>query len=169
MRLLSAAGVRRNRFEIETPAKEATMTSTQMGAALISFGLLALSGCAKKPLPAPPEPEPPRVELPEPTKPTPAPVDRRAEIQRMINEAFRPVYFPFDQATLSEESKNLLAKAGELMKREPGISVTIQGNADERGTTEYNLALGESRARVVQTYLINLGVPSSRLRILSYG
>ena len=132
---------------------------------------LAMIGCAKKPQPVRSEPLPPVVAMSEPPKAEPAPVeDMRARIQALINKAFQAVYFPFDQATLSKQSMDILSEAGKLMKQEPAIKkVLIQGNADERGTPEYNLALGEKRAQTVKAYLTNYGVEAGRLTIISYG
>jgi peptidoglycan-associated lipoprotein len=134
-----------------------------------SAAALSLLACAKKPKPTVvSEPEPPVV-APAPANPAPSQDDARARIKALLEQALRPVYFPFDQATLSEDSKRLLAEAGGLLRQEPSITLTIQGNADERGTSEYNLALGEKRAGVVRDYLTAYGIDGSRLRIISYG
>ena len=79
-----------------------------------------------------------------------------------------PVYFGYDAATLSSDARDELVQNAECIK-ERDLSVGIEGYTDERGTTEYNLALGERRARSVQDYLENLGVSSGRLNIVSYG
>jgi peptidoglycan-associated lipoprotein len=151
-------------------------------AALVASALIA--GCAKKPPPPPPvEPGPPAVEAPapEPTpEPTPAPavveapkVDeaaaRRARIQARLAEVFRPVYFEFDQSTLNAEGKAIAEGIAQLMQEAPEITVRIEGHADERGTNEYNLALGERRAQAVQQYLASYGVDAGRVTVLSYG
>ena len=141
---------------------------------LLGLGLVVIAGCSKKPKPTPIEPKPPEIEqaapAAEPEKPV---VDeagaRRRRIQARIAEVFQPVYFAYDQSTLSPEATATLQEIGKLMKEVPEISARIEGHADERGTNEYNLALGERRARAVQDYLTSYGVFSSKLSILSYG
>jgi peptidoglycan-associated lipoprotein len=79
------------------------------------------------------------------------------------------VYFEFDQATLSDMAKDTLVRNAEWLRSNANARVQVEGNADERGTTEYNLALGERRAAAVRTYLSSLGIDGSRLVIISYG
>jgi peptidoglycan-associated lipoprotein len=79
------------------------------------------------------------------------------------------VYFDFDQATLSELAKNTLVRNAEWLRSHPDARVHVEGNADERGTPEYNLALGERRAVAVKNYLSSLGIDGSRLVTISYG
>ncbi|MFL5305444.1 MAG: OmpA family protein [Polyangia bacterium] len=79
------------------------------------------------------------------------------------------IYFDFDSALLRPESHDVLQKlAASLRNRDTG-ALRIEGNCDELGTTEYNLALGEERARAAQAYLLHLGVPQGRLQTVSYG
>jgi peptidoglycan-associated lipoprotein len=79
------------------------------------------------------------------------------------------VYFEFDQATLSDMAKDTLVRNAEWLRSNANARIQVEGNADERGTTEYNLALGERRAAAVRTYLSSLGIDGSRLVIISYG
>jgi peptidoglycan-associated lipoprotein len=79
------------------------------------------------------------------------------------------VYFELDKADLREGDKSVLAKNAEVLKKFDFLRVTVEGHADERGTVEYNLALGERRARATYDYLISLGVPADRLKTVSYG
>jgi peptidoglycan-associated lipoprotein len=79
------------------------------------------------------------------------------------------VYFEFDQATLSDTAKDTLVRNAEWLRSNANARVQVEGNADERGTNEYNLALGERRAAAVRSYLTSLGVDGSRLVIISYG
>lgn len=79
------------------------------------------------------------------------------------------VYFAYDSSELSSEARSRLEENARWMKKHDGKKVTIEGHTDERGTPEYNLALGESRARRVKQYLVQLGVDGDRLSILSYG
>ena len=80
-----------------------------------------------------------------------------------------PVYFAYDRYDLDTVARNDLRQKADIMKQFPGISMQIEGHCDERGTEEYNLALGERRARAVYDYLLMLGVPASQLSTHSYG
>lgn len=79
------------------------------------------------------------------------------------------VFFGYDQYNLTPEAQRTLEMQAEWMKKYPSVSVTIAGHADERGTREYNLALGERRANAVKNYLTSLGVPGDRVSTISYG
>lgn len=79
------------------------------------------------------------------------------------------VYFDYDESSLSDDTRNKLARNSDLLKSKPQFSVTIEGHADSRGTNEYNLALGERRANAVKEYITSLGVAAERLRTISYG
>ena len=80
-----------------------------------------------------------------------------------------PAYFALDSAELDDAGRADVAAAAEILKRYPSWVVTIEGHCDERGTAEYNLALGERRAVAVRTYLVGLGISPDRLRTVSYG
>ncbi|HEY9161723.1 MAG TPA: peptidoglycan-associated lipoprotein Pal [Desulfomonilia bacterium] len=79
------------------------------------------------------------------------------------------IYFNFDDFTISEEGKNILASKADFLRSMQSLKVIIEGHCDDRGTTEYNLALGEKRAREVRKYLISLGIDGNRLSVISYG
>jgi peptidoglycan-associated lipoprotein len=79
------------------------------------------------------------------------------------------VFFAYDQSDISSEGQQILQRQAEWLKRYPRVSVTIEGHCDERGTREYNLALGERRAGAVKNVLVALGIPSSRIQTISYG
>jgi peptidoglycan-associated lipoprotein len=82
----------------------------------------------------------------------------------------KTIYFDFDDATIrSDQRGNLKTDADAILVRQDLGVVTLQGNTDERGSEEYNLALGERRAVSTKSYLVDLGVPSSRLRTVSFG
>lgn len=85
------------------------------------------------------------------------------------SEAGDRVYFPLDSHTLSPEAEAGLARQAAWLARRPEVTVLIEGNCDERGTREYNLALGARRAGAVHAYLISHGVGAARLRTISYG
>ncbi len=79
------------------------------------------------------------------------------------------VYFDFDRSDLREDSRSRLARNAEWLRAHPEFEVTLEGHCDERGTNDYNIALGQRRAAAAREYLVSLGVASSRLRTLSYG
>lgn len=86
--------------------------------------------------------------------------------ERFINQ---DIFFEFDSSTLSAESQAILKAKAEWMKRNAHLSIIIEGHCDNRGTTEYNLALGERRAEGVKRFMQDLGVPDSRARTISFG
>lgn len=79
------------------------------------------------------------------------------------------VFFGFDRHDLTEEARATLQAQSAWLTKNPSVSVTIAGNCDERGTREYNLALGERRANAAKDYLVSLGVDAARLTTISYG
>jgi len=79
------------------------------------------------------------------------------------------VYFDFDSSTVREDGRATLNKQAEWLKKYANYAITVEGHADERGTREYNLALGERRAQAVRQYLAAKGIPAARLRTISYG
>ena len=87
--------------------------------------------------------------------------DLEAELQE--------VYFNFDSADLSEDSRSILTKNADYLSKQSGVKVRIEGNCDERGSDDYNMALGERRAKAAKDYLVNLGIASDRLSTISYG
>ncbi|MDB5102595.1 MAG: peptidoglycan-associated lipoprotein [Fibrobacteres bacterium] len=141
---------------------------------LVGLSALAIAGCAKKPKPEPvAEPQPPRMDEPARTPAEPPKVDeealRRQRIQARVSEVFKPVYFAYDQSTLSAEGQSTLQEIGKLMKEVPEITARVEGHADEKGSNDYNLALGERRAKTVNDYLTSYGIQGTRLSTISYG
>ncbi|KKO45786.1 lipoprotein [Arsukibacterium ikkense] len=103
---------------------------------------------------------------------TAAPVVSPAEQMRQKLEALRQentIYFDFDRATVRPEFVEVLEAHGTFLRANPSVRVTIEGHTDERGTPEYNIALGERRAQSVVQYLQNLGVSAGQLSTVSYG
>ena len=153
---------------------------------LVVLALVAattFTACGKKTPPPPPPPPPPVVpEAPPPAPPPPAPkpevapvVDEYARLRAMSAEELEKsgilaeVYFDFDRADIREADRATLAKNADALKRFDFLRVTVEGHCDERGTVEYNLALGERRAKAAFDYLVSLGVPAERLKTVSYG
>ena len=79
------------------------------------------------------------------------------------------VYFDFNKYNIKSEYRSVLQQKADLMKQYPSIRVRIEGNCDARGTQEYNLALGERRARAAYDYMVRLGVPADQLEMISFG
>lgn len=86
-----------------------------------------------------------------------------------LQSALEKIYFDFDSANLSEPSRSTLAKNAAALTKETTSKIRIEGNCDERGSSEYNLALGERRAKAAQQYLVTMGVKADRLSVISYG
>jgi len=86
-----------------------------------------------------------------------------------LKSALEKIYFDFDSFKLSEAARSNLVKDADMLKKDAAEKVRIEGNCDERGSDEYNLALGEKRANVAMRYLITLGIPAERLLVISYG
>ncbi|MBJ6725624.1 peptidoglycan-associated lipoprotein Pal [Geomesophilobacter sediminis] len=86
-----------------------------------------------------------------------------------LQEELQKIYFAFDSAELTQESRDALSKNADYLKNNTAVKIRIEGNCDERGSDEYNLALGERRAKAAKDYLETLGIPSDRLATISYG
>lgn len=84
-------------------------------------------------------------------------------------EAGDTIFFAFDSASIRPESQAVLRQQAAWLQQNPGVSITVAGHTDERGTREYNLALGARRADAVRTFLLGLGLDGNRVRTLSYG
>lgn len=123
----------------------------------------------QQPPPPPPQraPEPPPVP-PAPTAPTEEEIFAKKSLPELSKE-LGVVHFDYDRADLTDAAKATLQKNGEWMKRWTSTKVTIEGHADNRGTNEYNLALGERRAAAVRDYMVGLGVAADRMAIVSKG
>jgi peptidoglycan-associated lipoprotein len=153
-------------------------------AVLVVLGLFA--ACAKKQPPVlKPTPPPPSdttgvnrpATPPEPIKEPPVPPEPVVEdtlagtdidtINK--NSPFQPVFFLFDSAEIEGQAQDALKHNADILTKYSTWVITIEGHADERGTAEYNLALGERRALAARAYLLSLGVPADRLRTVSYG
>jgi peptidoglycan-associated lipoprotein len=139
----------------------------------LAFGGLLLLGCSSKPKPAAAqEPSAPELAAQPSSYADAGNADdeaRRLRMAQRAKEVFQTIYFPYDQSILDEKAKATLADVRAFLTEYPGVSVSVQGHADERGTTEYNLALGEQRANSVASYLYALGVPKSNLNTVSFG
>jgi peptidoglycan-associated lipoprotein len=79
------------------------------------------------------------------------------------------VFFDYDQSTLAADSRQLLQKKADFLKKHPEVQITIEGHCDQRGSSDYNLGLGQRRADSVKNYLLDLGIAGNRLATVSYG
>jgi len=79
------------------------------------------------------------------------------------------IFFAFDRSDISPEARETLSRQADWLRRYPNVTVTIEGHCDERGTREYNLALGERRAQAAKNVLVASGIPASRISTISYG
>lgn len=93
----------------------------------------------------------------------------RAELSASAAAGLRDVFFAYDSFSVSEEGRQALTRDAEWMKSNPNANLKIEGHCDERGTSAYNLVLGEKRAKAVRNYLVELGVAANHLSIVSYG
>ena len=164
------------------------MTKTMKLRLLICLGILLLitaAGCNKgkppvaRPTPPPPPPptttaKPPAPPAPmkEPMPPEPIPSDDvsgRSLDDLNKDSPLRPVFFELDSSDVDEAGRTTLQSNAAVLKKYSTWVITIEGHCDERGTAEYNLALGERRAVAARQYLISLGLDANRLRTVSYG
>ncbi len=136
---------------------------------------VAVGGCRKAPAEQPPVVEPAPAPEPvvktyaPPIAPEPAPEPAPPPAPMMKKVELQDVFFAFDVYELSPEARDILAKDADILKDNPGTTITIEGHCDERGTREYNLGLGERRANSAKNYLVSLGISSSRIRTITYG
>ena len=128
--------------------------------------LLLFSFCGKKP---PVEEPTPPVVTEEETPTTPPEIPKEEVTKEEIQKDLQPIHFDFDRYALRPEDREILSRNAQVLKENPAVKIRIEGNCDERGTVEYNLALGEKRARAAMDYLINLGVSADRVSIITYG
>ena len=116
---------------------------------------------SQSPAPPPPPSAPPVARAP---KPAPPPVI----VERAKNKEAGAIFFDFDSALLRDDARPVLQTVAEAVREQPA-KVEIAGNCDELGTIEYNLALGDQRARAAKEYLVHMGVPADRIATVSYG
>ncbi len=152
---------------------------------VLSCGALFVGGCAKKELvkgeEAMPAAAKPAEQAPakpagkeeklaaEPVKEAPIAKEETTTAPAAQEQTLERIHFDFDSYVLTKDARDILTKDAELLLKKLAGKVTIEGHCDERGSDEYNLALGEKRAKAAMNYLVTLGVPADRLSIISYG
>ncbi len=154
------------------------MYRTLLMVSVMLAALLVIAGCGAKeeppvvtdptqvvtePIDVKPTPEEPTQTVPD----EPAPLDYAS--MEPQEYGIEDVFFAFDEYSLSDEAMSTLSAGARIMRSHDDLVYVIEGHCDERGTVEYNLALGEKRAVAVRDYLVSLGLPASQLRITSYG
>ncbi len=136
---------------------------------ILFIGALLMGGTCGGPQEVPVE-EPPVVEEPVvDTMPTEPVVEEPPAPEPLKSADFEKAYFDFDKYNIRPDARTALEYDAEVLKRYPEAKILIEGHCDERGTVEYNLALGERRAKAVKDYLVNLGIDAGRMRTISYG
>lgn len=143
--------------------------------------IVLVTGCGKKPEPEQPAPEPappPTQEAPPPPPPQPdadsaarAAADAEAaRLRQLTTDLTSPIYFDFDRADVRQgNDQSLLDRKAAILSANAAVRLRISGHADERGSDEYNLALGNRRAAAAKRYLTGKGVADGRLEVVSYG
>jgi peptidoglycan-associated lipoprotein len=141
--------------------------------ALITGAAVSIAACASTPKPTPLAPTPPAPTQEAPPPPPPiseAPVGPLpGSLQDFVINAGDRIYFDFDAYAIRSDAQRVLAQQADWLNRYPAVKVRIEGNCDERGTREYNLALGARRSNSVREFLIAHGVSASRIATVSYG
>jgi peptidoglycan-associated lipoprotein len=132
---------------------------------LVIPGFMVTVGCQKKVVTQAKEPEPEPVTVVEEKKPEPAPAPSKMDDMVMREN----IYFDFDKSNLKPAAQENLMRKAEWLRENPDATVTIEGHCDERGTNEYNLALGDRRAESAKGFLVDLGISAARLTTISYG
>ncbi|WP_374408265.1 peptidoglycan-associated lipoprotein Pal [Pelagerythrobacter sp.] len=131
-------------------------------------GATALAGCKKEPPESlPPEPAP-TTSTPAPTTPTGPVLGTQEHFENAVNGQ-NVIYFDTDRYNIDSADQAALQTQAQYLAQYANIMITVEGHADERGTREYNLALGERRANAAKNYLVSIGVPANRVRTVSYG
>jgi len=159
------------------------------GLLFVGFGVV-LAGCPKEPEAGETKPPAPAVATtPLPSSPTPRGSETRVAPAPSARETTLPpgrvsttpattartesspkdVFFDYDKAALTDETKRALTENAAWLRGNPQARITVEGHCDERGTSEYNLGLGDRRAKAVRDYLVAAGIEGSRIRTLSYG
>ncbi len=132
-----------------TPYSSTTYSITATGAGGSASGSVSIT------VTVPPPPPPP--EAPKPT------------LDELFMREVRDAYFDYDKSDIRADAKDALGKTADFLRNYPQVRATIEGHCDERGSTEYNLALGDRRANAVKQYLVSLGISADRLTTVSYG
>ncbi len=121
------------------------------------------------PPPPPPPPSPVAELVPVPPMPVEDTIGSKSLDDLNRDSPLKPMFYDLDSSEVSAEGQQVLQANAAVLKKYPTWQVTIEGHCDERGTAEYNLALGERRALAARTYLVSLGIPADKIKTVSYG
>lgn len=142
---------------------------------VVAVAMLVLTDCGTKPEPelGPGEEGVPEEEL-GPTEETAPPeegggIDEETPGEDEISLLLKDIHFDYDDSTLRESEKGVLNANAQVLMDNMWVEIVIEGHCDERGTVEYNLALGERRALAAKRYLVSYGIDASRMSVISYG
>ena len=165
-------------------------TTWKVSIALLVLVVLTAAGCNRRRQPVLAPAPPSTVAAPPAVTPAPAPAPRRVDEALPVppqpaladdavgsrslddlnrNSPLKPVFFGVDSAELDDAGRAAATENAELLRKNPNWVITVEGHCDDRGTPEYNLALGERRAVAVKTFLVSLGISPDRIRTVSYG
>ncbi|HSJ09177.1 MAG TPA: peptidoglycan-associated lipoprotein Pal [Longimicrobiales bacterium] len=148
-----------------------------MRVAAVGSVLVLVSACGKKQPETQPQPAPPAERTAPPSQPATPPAtapsngdaEREAERRRMLSVLEQVVHFDYDEATIRSDAQEQLGAKAQILRANPQVRIRIEGHADERGSLEYNLALGMRRANAVRDYLTGFGIDASRFEMVSFG
>lgn len=149
-------------------AMRPVLSSVTLVALILTFLFV---GCAKEEPPPPTVEPPPRPAAPPPPPPSPPPPPPGPSISQQAFQEFQnqDIYFDFDKYDLRTDARTTLDRKASFLNQNSSVRVQIEGHTDERGTNEYNLALGERRANAAKQYLTTAGISAGRLSTISYG
>lgn len=136
---------------------------------LLIMGGLALSGCSKKVTKTAVQEPVAKAVTPEAPPAPPRETFETVDPAQQVRDVLQTVYFDYDKYALRTETLDRLGQIGKMLQEQSSVKLLMEGHADERGTAEYNMALGEHRARAVRDWLVSYGIADSRLEITSYG
>jgi peptidoglycan-associated lipoprotein len=103
------------------------------------------------------------------TAPPPPPAPAGPSLEEMFLRDVKDAYFDFNKADIRDDARTALGQTADFLRAHPEVKVTIEGHCDDRGSTEYNLVLGDRRAAAVKAYLVSLGISADRMNTVSYG
>lgn len=142
--------------------------------AIILFTAIGIGfiGCQKKltKIETPqPESKPPVVEAPKPVTPPPVEEFKPVDMDAQLRDVLQTIYFDFDKYDLRPDAISALEKIGSFLREHTAVRVLAEGHCDEHGSSEYNMGLGENRAKAVKKYLTSYGIPADKIETTSYG
>ena len=163
-----------------------TLSVRRTASLLLLLVTMAAGACGKKtpPVARPiPPPQPSTIVTPPPEPPAPAPEPTSVPAEPVAEDSIaagsiddinrrsplKPVFYSLDAAEVDAEGQKVMQANADLLRRYGTWQISIEGHCDERGTAEYNLALGERRAIAARNYLVSLGIPAERVKTVSYG